>query len=137
MPPLYDTCMVWVKWLEWGIQGWDGMHMNQKNLTKKLFRFGEMFDCNEGKCMLHQTQEAPVNNLTPSVYQENCVKSEMIDDLENNILVISDEDHDDHTEIANVVCHVFLQVFIWSNQMYLFKLLPFLVMLWHTGYLIL
>ena len=78
------------------------------NLTENSSDFEKCIECTEGRCILHETQKAPVNNLTPSVNQDNYVKSEMIDGWENNILVISDEDHDnnDHTDSANVVCDI-------------------------------
>ena len=62
--------------------------------------------CTEGRCILHETQEAPVNNGTPLVNQDNCVKSEMVDGSENNMLVISDDDHEDHTDSWNVICDI-------------------------------
>ena len=63
------------------------------NLTDNSSILERCIECTEGRCILHETQEAPVNNVTPLVNQDNCVKSEMIDGFENNILVISDDDH--------------------------------------------
>ena len=49
--------------------------------------------------------------MTPSVYQDNCAKSETIDGWENNMMM--------NTESANVACHVFLDLFsyLFSNVM--------------------
>ena len=88
---------------------WEMLGVNTResnNLTDNSSILERCIECTEGRCILHKTQEAPVNGVTPLVNQDNCVKSEMIDGSENNILVISDDDHEDHTDSWNIVCDI-------------------------------